>query len=208
MEVDGYEVTTYISFQTTTQMSCRCDKNYSCEHEVAVRYYAEKHPEIFKKDEKVNINLIDSEKLKNFIENEMEENPDFKRRFLEEFSKNPEIDRKKYYNHLYEIFEYGKDKNYDIAGVYNIDIMEHALISFMNDEIVELLNIGEHDFACELLTEIAIILNDDLAMSYDSWYDVAEELVECEYILYDSITLSKKQMDVLQANISEIHNVL
>ena len=204
-EVDTFEVRAYLYFQTPTLMSCTCPKKYRCEHQAALIFYTQTHPELMKTDDEFNLNLIDKDKLIKFIEKELKENPDFERRFFEEFSKAPEISKKRYFARFDEILEYGRDGNYRLAGVYNTDTMEYALISFMDNEIAELLNIGEHDSACELLAAIAKILNDELASTQDSWYNLADKFINYENILCDSIIVSAEQLNKLESNVNLIH---
>lgn len=201
-EVDGFEVKAYLYFQTPTLLSCSCLKKYWCEHQAALIFFTQTHPELMKKEDEFNLNLIDKEELINFIEKELKENPDFERRFFEEFSKNPEISKKRYFARFDEILEYGRDENY---GVYDIDLIAPSLHSFMDNEIAELLNIGEHDSACKLLTGIAKILNDELASTYDSWYNLADSFINYENILCDSIIVSERQLDELESNVNLIH---
>ena len=66
----------------------------------------------------------------------------------------------------------------------------------------------EHSFAATLIEKIAEILSDEIAVTYDSWYDLAEELMEYVYILEDSIYLTAEERKSLGYATSEIISFL
>ena len=56
--------------------------------------------------------------------------------------------------------------------------------------------------------KIARMLGDDLAVSHDSWYNLAEDFMEYVYILEDSIYLTSDERKSLESVTSEIISYL
>ena len=79
---------------------------------------------------------------------------------------------------------------------------EAALIFYLEEEM------GEHSFACSFVEKIARVLGDDLAVSHDSWYNLAEDFMEYVYILEDSIYLTSDERKSLESVTSEIISYL
>ena len=209
-EVDDFEVVAPIVFHSPYHVFCNCKSKYPCKHEAALIFYIEKHPELLKcsQSEDNIISSIDENQIRDFLKNEMKQNPKLKKAFLDKFGQESVIDKQYYIDKLNQVFRSGEDRSFVDFGIYNIDMMEYALYEFMNNELPKILNMGEHSFACCLVEKIAEILGDDLAVSHDSWYGLVEDLMEYVYILEDSIYLTSNERKSLERATSEIVSYL
>ena len=209
-KVDGFEVVAPIVFHSPHHVFCSCKSKYPCKHEAALINYIEKHVELLKciQSEVDLISSIDENQLRDFLKNEMEQNPKLKKAFLDKFGQEDVIDKEYYIEKLNQVFRSGEDGSFADFGIYNIDMMEYALSEFMDNELPKILGMCEHSFACSLVEKIAEVLGDDLAVSHDSWYDLAEDFMEYVYILEDSIYLTSDERKSLERATSEIVSYL
>lgn len=209
-EVDDFEVVAPIVFHSPYHVFCSCKSKYPCKHEAALIYYIEKHSELLKGSQSENdlISSIDENQLRDFLKNEMKQNPKLKTAFLDKFGQESVIDKQYYIDKLDQVFRSGEDRSFVDFGIYNIDMMEYALYDFINNELPKILEMREHSFACSLVEKIAEILGDDLAVGYDSWYGLVEDLMEYVYILEDSVYLTSNERKSLERATSGIVSYL
>lgn len=209
-KVDGFEVVAPIVFHSLHHVFCSCKSEYTCKHEAALIFYIEKHVELLKgsKSEDDLISSIDENQLRDFLKNEMKQNPKLKKAFLDKFGQESVIDKQYYIDKLDQVFRSGEDRSFVDFGIYNIDMMEYALYDFINNELPKILEMREHSFACSLVEKIAEILGDDLAVGHDSWYGLVEDLMEYVYILEDSVYLTSNERKSLERATSEIVSYL
>ena len=208
-KVDGFEVVAPIVFHSPHHVFCSCKSKYSCKHEAALIYYIEKHSELLNCQSEENlISSIDENQLRDFLKDEMKQIPKLKKAFLDKFGQEDVIDKEYYIDKLDQVFRSGEDTSFVDFGIYNIDMMEYALSEFMDNELPKILEMREHSFACSLVEKIAEVLGDDLAVSHDSWYDLAEDFMEYVYILEDSIYLTSDERKSLESATSEIVSYL
>lgn len=209
-KVDGFEVVAPIVFHSPHHVFCSCKSEYACKHEAALIFYIEKHVELLKgsKSEDDLISSIDENQLRDFLKNEMKQNPKLKKAFLDKFGQESVIDKQYYIDKLDQVFRSGEDRSFVDFGIYNIDMMEYALYDFINNELPKILEMREHSFACSLVEKIAEILGDDLAVGHDSWYGLVEDLMEYVYILEDSVYLTSNERKSLERATSEIVSYL
>lgn len=207
--VDGFKIDCPIVFKTPHQISCTCDLKKPCKHEAALMYYLEKHLELLENTSEISklINLADENQLRKFLISEINQNPELKNHILTEFG-SEELDKEYYLNKLGKVFRSGEDRDFVYHEIYNLDMMALGLSEFMENEITKLLNAGEHSFAVELLEKIADLLSDDLSVSHDSWYDLAEEFMEYYYILIDSIYLTENEMESFEKSVRGVGSYL
>ena len=154
------------------------------------------------------ISSIDENQLRDFLKDEMKQNPKLKKAFLDKFGQEDVIDKEYYIEKLDQVFCSGEDRSFVDFGIYNIDMMEYALSEFMDNELPKILEMREHSFASSLVEKIAEVLGDDLAVNHDSWYDLAEDFMEYVYILEDSIYLTSDERKSLESATSEIVSYL
>ena len=154
------------------------------------------------------ISSIDENQLRDFLKDEMKQNPKLKKAFLDKFGQEDVIDKEYYIEKLDQVFRSGEDRSFVDFGIYNIDMMEYALSEFMDNELPKILEMREHSFASSLVEKIAEVLGDDLAVNHDSWYDLAEDFMEYVYILEDSIYLTSDERKSLESATSEIVSYL
>lgn len=204
--VDEFEVTAPIVFQSPHHVFCSCKSKYPCRHQAALKQYLERHPELLKNTDLIS--TVDESMLREFLREEMKQNPQLKKDFQDLFAKNPPVDRQHYMDRLDRVFQSGQDRYLADIGVYDIDRMEYGLSEFMEGELSQVLDAGEHSLACTLVERIAEVLGDDLAVSHDSWYDLAEDLMEYVYILEDSIYISADERESLERAVGEIVSYL
>lgn len=209
-KVDDFEVIAPIVFHSPHYVSCNCKSEYTCKHEAALIFYIEKTPELLKGSQSENdlISSIDENQLRDFLKNEMKQNPKLKKAFLDKFGQESVIDKQYYIDKLNQVFCSGEDRSFADFGIYNIDMMEYALYEFMNNELPKILGMREHSFACSLVEKIAEILGDDLAVCHDSWYGLVEDFMVYVYILEDSIYLTSDERKSLERATSEIVSYL
>lgn len=209
-KVDGFEVVAPIVFHSPHHVFCSCKSEYTCKHEAALIFYIEKHVELLKgsKSEDDLISSIDENQLRDFLKNEMKQNPKLKKAFLDKFGQESVIDKQYYIDKLDQVFRSGEDRSFVDFGIYNIDMMEYALYDFINNELPKILEMRAHSFACSLVEKIAEILGDDLAVGHDSWYGLVEDLMGYVYILEDSVYLTSNERKSLERATSEIVSYL
>lgn len=208
-EVDDCRVETYMQFQSPSYSSCNCPSRRPCKHEAALTYHIKNHLEEYvdKPDFNEIFNLVSNDDLKDFFKKEFKTNPDLKDKFLKRFSDNI-IDKEYYTAKLDGVFRKGEGRDFKFHGIHDLDLMENELYDFLSRDIPNLLSIGEHDFACDLLIRIAELLNDEVISSHDSWYDLAECFMEQVNVLSFSIYLDSEKLDELHANMSHIMNCI
>ncbi len=208
--VDGFEVIAQIVFHSPHHVFCSCKSKYPCKHEAALINYIEKHAELLKcsQSEDDLISSIDENQLREFLKNQMKQNPKLKKAFLDKFDQEDVIDKEYYLDKLDQVFRSGEDRSFADFGIYDIDMMEYALSEFMDNELPKILGMREHSFACSLVEKIAEVLGDDLAVSHDSWYGLVEDFMEYVYILEDSIYLTSDERKSLERATSEIVSYL
>ena len=208
--VDGFEVIAPIVFHSPHHVFCSCKSKYPCKHEAALINYIEKHAELLKcsQSEDDLISSIDENQLREFLKNQMKQNPKLKKAFLDKFGQEDVIDKEYYLDKLDQVFRSGEDRSFADFGIYDIDMMEYALSEFMDNELPKILGMREHSFACSLVEKIAEVLGDDLAVSHDSWYGLVEDFMEYVYILEDSIYLTSDERKSLERATSEIVSYL
>jgi len=204
-EVEDCRVETYMEFQSPSYPSCNCPSRYPCKHEAALTYYIKNHLEEYvdKPDFDEIFNLVSNDDLKDFLKKEFRTNPDLKDKFIKRFSDNT-IDKKYYTAKLDTVFKKGEGPDFKLHECHDLDLMEDELYDFLTEDIPNLLSIGEHDFACDLLIRIAELLNDELISTYDSWYDLAECFDEQVNVLSFSLYLDSEKLDELHANMDHI----
>ncbi|WP_149731985.1 hypothetical protein [Methanobrevibacter millerae] len=208
---DNTEIMTPLLFDSPSHPFCNCNsKHYFCKHYAALMFYVEKHPELLKSDDDIEdiISVASESNIKGFLKRELEVNPDLKKRFLDEFSKKSKIDETHYSKKLRKIFRQGEGYNFEDHGMYDLDSMESDLYEFLREDITNILKAGEYDFAFELLLKIGKILNDEIASTSDSWYDLSEEYIQTIDALSQTIHLSKSQVGELYSNTDVIHMCL
>ena len=68
-EIEGFEVSTYIEYNSPSNVSCNCSKQMPCKHEASFIYYLEKYSDLFVKEIglKERLDLIQHKELKKFI---------------------------------------------------------------------------------------------------------------------------------------------
>lgn len=179
---------------------CDCESNTACIHKAAIRYYLEEHQELLNDKKCIDdiLNNISENKIKRFLKKEFKTNKELESKFLKEFSNESVIDEIEYRKKLNNILNLGKDPNFDLEEWCNIDIIEKPLYEFMKVDIDKLFNAKEFNLACDLLYEIAEVLSNETAQSYDSWYNLAEEFLEWEQIMIESIYVDEEDLRKLE----------
>ena len=208
-EVENHKVKTYIQYNSPSYLSCSCSSRLSCKHEAALVYYLKNHGELYLKNPDFDevFDLVSQNDLRDFLLNEFKNNHDLKNRFFERFS-NSLIDKKFYSDKLDDVFKRGEGKDFKHHGFYDLDMMEDSLYDFIFHDISDILSAGEVDFACDLLIRIAVLLNDEVISTYDSWYDLADRFMEQVNVLMFSIYLDGEKLDALYTNMDHIMNCL
>lgn len=208
-QVEDYLVETYMEFKSPSYPSCNCPSTYPCRHEAALVYYIKNHLENFVEDagfEEV-FGLVSPDDLRDFLKEEFETNPDLEDKFLKRFSNNY-IDRDYYTDKLDSVFRRGEGRDFKYHEFHDLDLMEDELYDFISEDIPDILNSCEHDFACDLLIRIARLLNDEVISAYDSWYNLVDCFMEQVNALSFSIYLDSEKLDELNANIGHIISAL
>lgn len=197
-EIEGFEVETYIEYNSPYYGSCNCSRTLPCKHEAALTYYLIDHPELYLKELTFDeiFEDIDEKSLREFLFREFQSNDKLKSKFLKEFKANP-INKEYYRDKLTNVFKSGEGRDFKHFEVYDLDMMEDSLYDFIFHDISTILSAGEYDFACELLCRIAELLNDELMVSYDSWHNLADRFMEHVNTLSASIYLDAQKMDEL-----------
>lgn len=125
-KVDDFDVVVPIVFHSPYHVFCSCKSKYPCKHEAALIYYIEKHLELLKSSQSEDdlISSIDENQLRDFLKNEMKQNPKLKKAFLDKFGQESVIDKQYYIDKLDRVFRSGEDRSFVDFGIYNIDMME------------------------------------------------------------------------------------
>lgn len=194
-EVDGENVEVPICFHTPCQMSCTCKStHYPCRHMAAVMFHIERHDELLNSPNVEElVEGMDERILKEFVICEIRKNEGFKNDFLRRFNKENIIDDDEYVDRLNSIFRPGMDPNIG-PGVYYLERIEHALCDFMENDISSLMSLKKHALVSKLLGMIGEMLGDEMLIGEDSWYVLAEELMEWDNLIYDSIYLTLEDL--------------
>ena len=204
---DKYTVSTMLMFECPGIMNCNCSEKYQCVHEAALYLYLENHKDLLKNNHREIediITTIGDKKLKKFILKEIKSNNQLKDNFLNAFGNS--VDFEYYKNKLSDIFEHGKGRDFDLHGIYDLDVIVNDLIDFIFEDIGNILNSGDHEFAYELLCPIGDLLIKDIYLSYNVWYDVAEEFMRVCSPLIFSLYLSEEKLTKLDSYENYITN--
>lgn len=209
-EIEGFKVKTYIEYGSPSYPSCNCSKIMPCKHTASLIYYLQKHPELITSERDLNeiIELINPDDLKKFLLKELKTNSDLKKDFQERFNQTSVIDKNYYTQKLSKAINQGKSRDFEYHEIYNLDMMENSLSEFLNDDIDKLIDAREHDFACELLCKIGDLLDDDLASSHDSWYDLSQLFMHYVFILENSTYLDSEKMRELNSKTGLITDII
>lgn len=207
-EIEGFEVKTYIEYNSPSYASCSCPQMAPCKHEAAFIYYLEKHQDmcVCEFNLKNLLDSIDSAGLKKFLLEEFERNDDLKNRFINEFTS--QIDKNYYKNKLSGIFKKGKGRDFEYHGFYELKLMASDLNDFMMNDIYYILLVGEYDFACNLLCKIGDLLDDEMMSCQDSWYDLSDSFMQYVHILSNSIHLDSEKMKELNSKTGLITDII
>lgn len=182
-------------------MFCTCRKNEYCKHEAAVLTYIEENDFIQKeKDFLKLVETADESNLRQYFRDVLNDNPEIKRDFIEKFKKEKRIDASKYFSKLEAIIE--SSESYDNFARYDIDLLAGGIYDFILDDLYDLMRIRQYEVICDLLERIAEVLNDEMYVNEDSWYDACEEYLQLAYKLEDTYVLSDEQLDTLEKNTS------
>ena len=178
-QVEDYRVETFMEFQSPSYTSCNCPSRYPCRHEAALTYHIKNHLDdyIVNPDFDEIFDLASHDDLNNFLKEEFETNPDLKDNFLRRFSDNG-IDKDYYNDKLDDVLRRGEGHGFEHHGFHDLDLMGDELYDFIFTDISMVLSAGEHDFACDLLIRIAMLLNDEVISTHDSWHDLTDRFME------------------------------
>ena len=193
---------------------CSCSSKTHCVHEAIFIKFLEEYPEIledhkkyYKKNESVlNVNTdnilkhVSSTKLNSFIKKEFKKNPRFKYDFIQHFQEKSLIDKKLYEKKLNTLFKHSKGADFSYCGYYDLGSLHKPLKKYMREEIKQLIEIKEYQFASELLNTIMDRLHDEIyfvdrTIDYIVYYfqDYADILI------YEDI--SKETKDKLESHL-------
>ena len=208
VEISGsdYKLNVPIRYNSPYNIECNCKKKDGCEHEAAFRYYLDEHPELLK-DSSQLINIINDmepDKLKEFLLKEIERNTLLTNNLIKEFSYKKSVDEKTYKSKLKKILRRGEGPDFYLHHIYEYDRLEDKLIKYLNKDIDELLNNEEYELACELLCQIADVLNDDLSTNQKSWYNLVQEYSKYANPLIESLYLTENEILKLEQKTKRI----
>ena len=203
--VGDFHLETIMEYGSPSYLSCSCSSSGPCRHEAALVYYILNHPEVYPKKQGFEelFNSVCEDDLKNFLLEEFKTYAELKERFIRHFSSNS-INRDYYSDKLSDIFTRGEGRDFKYNGFHDLDLMESELYEFIFSDISDILESGEHDFACGMMIRIAKLLNDEVISTYDSWYDLADAFMEKVNILSFSVYLDSKKLDELNSNMDHI----
>ena len=198
-----FKVKGYIKYNSPYLFFCSCSKKDPCEHEAAVRYYIEEHPELFKRiDESEEIlNKIDEDNLKKFVLNEIKTNETFKEKFINKFEDGTFVDEDYYFNKLDSIAGNGYD-----YGFYDFSKIGAQLCDFIENDIEDLLNRSYYELACRLLIKLSDILSKEYVEDDFEHYNVVESYNDCLLPLLESMHLSKDLKEELSDKSSYVEH--
>ena len=174
-----YKVRALMFYKTPYMLSCSCGKYSHCAHEAAFYLYLERNLDFFKINSNDIPDLIDAanfEDIKCFLMDSMKHIPRLKKNFLEIFGQG--IDERYYNIKLNSILEsaYKVEQryyyDYDLDGIYD------DLVDFLKTDVVNVLKIGEYNFASELLCQIGEVLMLESSLDYESWDNLVEIFFE------------------------------
>lgn len=209
-EIDEFEVSTFIEYNSPSHVSCSCPLWSPCKHEAGFIYYLEKHPELCISKSNLNdlIDSVNSDDLKKFLLDEMNNNGEFKKKFLNVFYESPSVDKTAYKKRLSGIFKKGEGRDFEYHGFYELKLMESDLNDFLTEDINYLLTVGEFDFACDLLIKIGGLLDDELMSCQDAWYDLSDIFMHYVHSLSNSIHLDGDKMNKLYSKTGLITDLI
>ena len=108
-----------------------------------------------------------------------------------------DIDKNFYLKKLSNIFSHGKEKDFELHGFYNFDLIASDLENFLNNDVANIINAKDYEFASELLCKIGDVLIKDVYLSFHSWYNVAQEFMSfCDPLTF-SFYISDENLDKL-----------
>ena len=194
-----YEITSRLVYKSPYDTKCSCDKQVRCEHDAALHYHIDNHPEILNanKDCSKIMENVDADELKEFVLEELKRNITLNHEFIVRFESKTAIDKEKYYQSLAKAIRSGEGHDFYLHQLYDIGKMEKALTHFMKHDIDEILESGEYSFACEILCKIADVLDDELETIDDSWYNLTKTFSEIACPLLESIFLDFDEIEEL-----------
>ena len=194
--------------------NCSCSSKTHCVHEAVFIKFLEEYPEIledhkeyYKKSESVlNVNTdyilkyVSSTKLNSFMKKEFKKNLRLKYDFIKYFQDKSLIDKKIYEKKLNTLFIQSKGEGFSYDGYYDLRKLANPLKRYMREEIKELIEMEECQFASELLNTIMDRLHDEIyfvdrTIDYIVYYfqDYADILI------YEDI--SKETKDKLESHL-------
>lgn len=190
-------------------MFCNCRKKGNCKHQAAVLRYVEENNLLEKEKDFLNlIETVDDNLFKEFFVEVLTEDQVLKEEFIRRFKKEPKIDSKPYFDKLNFIIETSKGSDYYNFGYYDIDVLASRIHDFLCDEIFELMRMHQYEVVFELLDYIADVLNDEMYVDNDYWYDACDEYLQIAYALQDTYVLSYEQLDRLDCDCSFMHQYM
>ena len=206
----NYKLNATVKYNSPYNITCTCEKKDCCEHEAALRYYIDEHPSLLKKTEDVVkiANKLKKKELKEFLLKEIEQNTLLANNFLKEFDDKQSIDKEQYSSKLTSILRLGEGPDFYLHHIYDFDRLENKLFKFLKKDLNDILNAEEYGFACELLCKIADVLNDELSINQESWYNLTEKYSEYAFALIQSLYLSKEEINELEMKTYRISKYL
>ena len=206
----NYKLKAPIKYNSPYHPTCSCEKKSGCEHEAALRYYIDEHPELLQKTEDIKkiVNTLDKKSLKEFLIKELEQNTILSINFLKDFDNKKEVDKEKYHSKLSSILKKGEGPDFFLHHIYDFERLEVKLKRFMTQDINQLLKNGEYELGWELLCTIADVLNDELSINQDAWYNLTEIYSDYANPLLESLYLTKEQINTLETKTLKITKFL
>ena len=198
-----FHVNIHVKDNKLEEMSCTCRKNDHCKHQAAVLRYVEENNILEKEKDFLNLTeTVDVNLLKEYLIEILNEDFSLKEDFVRKFKKEPKINSKPYFDKLNRLAERSKGSDYYNHGYYNIDVLANGIYDFLCDEVSQLMRIHQYEVVFELLDWIADVLNDEMYVDNDYWYDACDEYLQIAYALEDTYVLSHEQLDRLHSNTS------
>ena len=177
-----YDVSISFEDNRISSFSCSCEEDSPCIHIASLFWYVERFGddyEFYDKSLKLLVDNVDESSLRNFIFNELLVEEPLREKFLNLKNKQLLLDKDYYHNKLNHIIECGEVGEFELHGSYDLRIIGKPLEDFILEDIYSLINVDEDIFACELLNDSAFLLQDEVTMACDEWYDCAEVYCEC-----------------------------
>ena len=144
------------------------------------------------------------EKLKEFLLAEFMQNTHLTNNFLKEFGHSESVDKKAYESKLKKILRKGEGADFYLHHIYEYDRLEKQLIIFLKKDINDLLSNKQYELGCDLLCEIADVLDDELSTNQESWYNLVKEYLKYANPLIESIYLTKEYVFKLEQKTNQI----